>query len=91
MKQALLSGLAALVLGWPAIAQPNPGPDLSGPWGRDVLYLEPPASGAGPVVNRTKRPNGSMDGSALFGDYSNPILKPAAVEALKKLKPLRAS
>jgi hypothetical protein len=60
-------------------------PDLSGPWGRNVLYLEPPVVGPGPVMNRMKRPNGSMDGSAIFGDYTNPILKPSSAEALKKL------
>lgn len=59
-------------------------PDLSGPWGRNVLYLEAPPSGAGPVTNRMKRPNGSQDGSALFGDYTNPILKPATADALKR-------
>jgi hypothetical protein len=75
---------AAAMVSVPAIAQPEAVPDLSGPWGRDALYLEVPAAGAGPVVNRKKRPNGSMDGSALVGDYSNPILRPAAVDALKK-------
>ena len=84
-KIALLLGLAALALSPPAVAQPNAIPDLSGPWGRDVLYLELPPLGAGPVVNRMKRPNGSMNGSALVGDDSNPILKPAAAEALKRV------
>ena len=78
-----LATLAAVVALPPATASEYP--DLSGPWGRNVLYFEPPVSGAGPVVNRTKRPNGSMDGSALFGDYTNPILKPAAAEELKRL------
>ena len=79
----MLFGIAAAM---PAVCADAAGiPDLSGPWGRDVLYFEPPLTGPGPVVNRSKRPNGSMDGSAIFGDYTNPILKPASAEALKKL------
>ncbi len=77
--------IATFLASFPATAQPNTVLDLSGPWGRDVLYLESPASGAGPVVNRMKRRNGSMDGNAIFGDYSNPILKPASADALKKV------
>jgi hypothetical protein len=77
--------VAAMIVALSSAAIAGEIPDLSGPWGRDVLYLEAPVSGAGPVVNRMKRPNGSMDGSALFGDYSNPILKPASAEVLKKL------
>jgi hypothetical protein len=75
-----------LIAAMPAFAAAAAGiPDLSGPWGRDVLYFEPPLTGPGPVVNRSRRPNGSMDGSAIFGDYNNPILKPASAEVLKKL------
>ena len=60
-------------------------PDLTGQWGRNVLYFEPPPSGPGPINNRSLRPNGAMDGSALVGDYTDPILKPAAAEAIRKL------
>src|SRR5437588_4556760 len=60
-------------------------PDLTGQWGRNVLYFEPPASGPGPINNRSLKPNGAMDGSALVGDYTDPILKPAAAEAIRKL------
>ena len=77
-----VGGILASVLVFPVGAQTIP--DLSGPWGRNVLYLEAPPSGAGPVMNRMKRPNGSQDGSALFGDYTNPILKPATADALKR-------
>ncbi len=85
MARLLLPGLGVLLFAFFTDAPANAVPDLSGPWGRDVLYLEPPVSGPGPVVNRSRRPNGSMNGSAIFGDYTNPILKPASAEVLKKL------
>src|SRR5579884_572212 len=78
---AVAATIASAVF-FPAVAQTIP--DLSGPWGRNVLYLESPPSGAGPVTNRMKRLNGSQDGSALFGDYTNPILKPPTADALKR-------
>lgn len=59
--------------------------DLSGQWGRDSLYFEPPPSGQGPIVNTMRRADGSMDNASLVGDYTNPILKPKAAEVVKKL------
>jgi hypothetical protein len=75
-------------------------PDLSGMWGHQSLPgLEPPASGPGPVVNRSRtRQLFSADGRLLpagnaplvsntlqlVGDYTNPILKPQAAEVVKK-------
>src|SRR5579864_5819167 len=79
----LIAGITLATSAVPATAAEIP--DLAGPWGRDVLYFEPPLTGPGPVVNRSRRPNGSMDGSAIFGDYNNPILTPASAEVLKKL------
>jgi hypothetical protein len=84
MTQQLARGLSVLIFAALAATEADAVPDLSGPWGRNVLYLEPPASGPGPVTNRMKRPNGSMDGNALFGDDKNPILKPDSAEALKR-------
>src|ERR1700693_1876390 len=53
-------------------------PDLSGIWGRNWFGFEPPSSGPGPIgrVANPGRPN--------VGDYSNPILRPQAAEAVKK-------
>src|SRR5256885_15950865 len=31
-------------------------PDLSGQWGRDMLFFEPPPSGPGPIVNSVLSP-----------------------------------
>jgi hypothetical protein len=75
-------------------------PDFSGVWGNPYLYgIEPPLSGPGPVVNTSRqRQNFDIDGRRvpaanaplvssarrLVGDYTNPILKPAAAEIVKK-------
>jgi hypothetical protein len=75
-------------------------PNFSGIWGNPYLYgIEPPLSGPGPVVNKSRvrqrfDPDGRplsptnaplvSDATRLVGDYTNPILKPAAAEAVKK-------
>ena len=30
-------------------------PDMSGQWGRDMLFFEPPPSGPGPIVNSVRK------------------------------------
>ena len=59
-------------------------PDLSGVWGRNWFFFEPPRSGSGPIVSKLRRPNGTLITIPFVGDYSNPILKPQAAEAVKK-------
>ena len=99
----ILAATAAM----PAMAQDparSPGapsiPDFSGIWSHPSFPgFEPPASGPGPVVNKSRRPQGAdIDGrtlpakndilvsnpARLVGDYSNPILKPNAAAAVKK-------
>ena len=49
-----------------------------------MLGFELPLSGPGPVVNTTRTRAGTSDPNMLVGDYTNPILKPAAAEILKK-------
>src|ERR1700694_200349 len=76
-------------------------PDLSGQWGRDMLFFEPPASGPGPVLNAVRKPDGSRDLQApcctivvtggWVGDYTSAILKPEAAEAVKKYRDLADS
>ena len=56
----------------------DPVPDFSGLWGRNSVGFQPPPSGPGPVMSTTH---------SIFmvvGDYTNPILKPAAAERVKK-------
>jgi hypothetical protein len=63
-------------------------PDFSGIWGHPYIPgFEPPASGPGPVTNRSRQRQGqrSVSSPRLFaGDYTNPILKPQAAEVVKK-------
>ena len=50
--------------------------------------FEPPASGPGPVVNKSRLRGGPQRGVSnldqLVGDYTNPILKPQAAEVVKR-------
>ena len=76
-------------------------PDFSRVWRHPSFpWFEPPASGPGPVTNRSRGPQrpGGLTGSQaspptkegvsnydqLVGDYTNPILQPWAAEVVKK-------
>ena len=76
-------------------------PDFSGTWNHPAFpWFEPPASGPGPVTNRSRWPQlpqtlggsvalppakeGISDYDQLVGDYTNPILQPWAAEVVKK-------
>jgi len=60
-------------------------PDFSGVWAHPYLTgFEPPASGPGPVRNRSRRRDGIANFQQLVGDYTNPILQPWAAEVVKK-------
>jgi len=61
-----------------------PIPDFSGIWGHPSLGFEPPLSGPGPVLNKSRLPTGESDFDKLVGDYTNPILKPETAEVVKK-------
>src|SRR5262245_11744482 len=89
-----LFGLAVIapMLSFGQTASPGAGntgrasvPDFSGMWVHPYFPgIEPPASGPGPVLNRSRRPDGTGDSRRFVGDYTNPILKPAAAEAVKR-------
>jgi hypothetical protein len=60
-------------------------PDFSGIWAHPYLTgFEPPASGPGPVRNRSRRRDGVANFQQLVGDYTNPNLQPWAAEVVKK-------
>src|SRR5262249_30066639 len=93
-------GLLAAASAVPAFAQavaPAPGsagdsqnvatiPDFSGVWAHPYFPgFEPPASGPGPIVNKSRRPRDGVGNANQFvGDYASPILKPQAAEVLRK-------
>jgi hypothetical protein len=70
---------------WPAprAEAAAPIPDLSGLWARPYIGFEPPLSGPGPIVNRS-RILGQSNINQFVGDYTSPILKPHAAEIVKK-------
>jgi hypothetical protein len=61
-----------------------PIPDLSGIWARDSLEFEEPVSGPGPIGTMLRHPHGTPVMEKV-GDYTNPILLPAAAEKVKAL------
>jgi hypothetical protein len=91
----LLAALAAAPASTPAAGQaPAPVtpaasnaasiPDFSGSWAHPALGFGPAQSGPGPVRNKARLPSGASNFNLLVGDYTNPILKPAAAEVVKK-------
>ncbi len=77
--------VSTAVFVWPALGAEAvaPIPDLSGLWARPYLGFEPPLSGPGPVVNRS-RILGQSNINQFVGDHTSPILKPHAAEIVKK-------
>jgi hypothetical protein len=81
-----LAGAAVAPPVGPATGQgTTPIPDFSGTWAHPYLTgMEPPASGPGPVRNKSRRRDGVANFNWLVGDYTNPILQPWAAEVVKK-------
>jgi hypothetical protein len=77
--------VSAAALVWPALGAQFPAspPDLAGLWSRPYIGFEPPLSGPGPVVNRS-RVGGQSNLSQFVGDYTSPILKPDAAAIVKR-------
>lgn len=77
-------GFAAALI-WPVLGAQSaaPIPDLSGLWARPYIGFEPPLSGPGPVVNRS-RVGAQSNLSQFVGDYTSPILKPNAAQIVKR-------
>jgi hypothetical protein len=60
-------------------------PDFSGIWAHPYFPgFEPPASGPGPMVNKSRRRDGVGNANQFVGDYTNPILKPQAAEVVRR-------
>lgn len=108
VTSALLAALVVPAFGEPAGPAAKDGahaaavPNFSGVWFHPAFpWYEPPASGPGPVTNRSRWPQrpgtaggsqavpptaeGVSDYDQLVGDYTNPILQPWAAEVVKKL------
>src|SRR5215468_10270901 len=82
----VLVAASAAIVASPAWAW-EPGlaiPDFSGPWGREFIGFEPPASGHGPIKNISRLPTGQANFNLPAGDYADPILKPEAAAVSKR-------
>jgi hypothetical protein len=97
MRTFLVTTTAVAALFSPAVfaQEPSKGttsiPDFSGVWSHPYSAasgFEPPASGPGPVTNRSRMSVGLQRNVSsvyqLVGDYTNPILKPEAAEVVKQ-------
>ena len=66
-------------------------PDFSGIWARNSFNFETPASGQGPITNLRRVGKDAStyilggDPVPLVGDYNNPILRPQAAAAVKRM------
>jgi hypothetical protein len=98
LSGAVIGALSVSVLAGPSVRAEDEAataPDFSGVWWRNAMDPELPVAGPGPLVN-LRRPyndltnNGGGDPIPLVGDYNNPILKPNAIEAVKKAGELSA-
>src|SRR5882672_394229 len=79
--------IAAAISIWPAAGAEQAAsiPALSGEWGRTNFNLEQPPLGPDLIVNRMRKPDGTVaDDAGRVGDYTNPLLKPEAAAILKK-------
>jgi hypothetical protein len=75
---AASSAMALACLLWPASAGSAAAiPDFSGVWGRNSVDFEPPPTGPGPVMNKTRT------FYMRIGDDTNPILKPEAAAKVR--------
>ena len=90
MRTLIIAGtVAAALSSSPAFTQqPNQStasiPDFTGTWAYMFCCgFQPPFSGPGPVANIARR-DGAGDRYQYIGDYTNPILKPAAAEVVKR-------
>jgi hypothetical protein len=83
-RRSIFGCISVAILAWPATAA-DAVPDLAGEWGRTNFNLEAPPSGPGPVTNRMRRADGTIDDDkARVGDYMHPLMREQAAAVLKK-------
>ena len=78
LKSLIGTTVAIAMLATPSQASAQALPDFSGIWGRNSVDLDPPASGPGPVMNKTHT------FYMRIGDDTNPILKPEAAAKVRE-------
>ena len=97
IASAMVLAVASAAVGQEATPSGRPGagaattpvPDFSGVWAHPYFPgFEPPATGPGPITNRSRLRGGPRDGlgnaNQFVGNHESPILKPQAAEVLKE-------
>jgi hypothetical protein len=83
--QVLLFGMfAAGILAAPAFAGEGASGMMELRWGKNAFNFEGMPSGAQPLRNLSRLPNGTANASQLVGDYRNPILTSEAAAVVKQ-------
>lgn len=85
MRLPLLAAAMSSVLALPAFAQTVP--DFSGLWAHPSVGWEMPVSGPGGVRHK----EGFTGSARLIGDDTNPVLKPATAETIRRNSQISAS
>jgi len=84
-RQALfLSVFTAAMLALPSLAADGAPGMFNVRWGKNAFNFEGMPSGAQPLRNLSRRPDGTANAGQLVGDYNNPILTPEAAAAVKQ-------
>jgi hypothetical protein len=72
------------MIAWPALAADGV-PEMMGfRWGKNAFNFEGMPTGAQPLRNLSRRPDGTANAGQLVGDYKNPILTPEAAAVVKQ-------
>jgi len=83
-KALLCSVVAAAAVAGPAFAGDGVSEMLEVRWGKNAFNFEGMPTGAQPLKNLSRRPDGTANAGRLVGDYNNPILKPEAAAVVKQ-------
>jgi len=84
-RHALFLGIfTSALLAVPAFAADGASGVAGVRWGKNVFNFEDMPSGAKPLRNLSRRPDGTANAGQLVGDYRNPILTPQAASVVKQ-------
>jgi hypothetical protein len=79
-----LTVFAGAMLAVPAVAADGAEGMIGFRWGKNAFNFEPMPSGAQPLRNLSRLPNGASNAGQLVGDYHNPILTREAAAVVKQ-------
>jgi hypothetical protein len=83
-KALYFTMVATVTLGLPAFAADNGSGIVGLRWGKNAFNFEGMPSGAQPLRNLSRLPDGKANAGRLVGDYNNPILTPEAATVVRQ-------